>query len=209
MDGAPPRFGTSDRIAPHRRSVSRRSLTRPRELSERLFERLAVAERGEARDAMSPSVLLGDDGHLMTRMRLILTHTEATFERRAQRGLQLALELTGAHDGFVVSSAAEGGRVGLAERMPARELVDWAQAQLDTSNLEQTAVAMPGQTLSETLLRTFGDLEYCVVPLGSVAEGVGASAALVLCFRGVTPRAPNPEVLAMIAGHLLETPAES
>jgi tetratricopeptide (TPR) repeat protein len=180
-----------------------------RELSERLFERLAVAERGEARNSTSPSVLLGDDGHLMTRMRLILTHTEATFERRAQRGLQLALELTGAHDGFVVSSAAQGGRVGLGESVPAGDVVDWAQAQLDTSKLEQTAVVVPGQTLSETSLRTFGELEYCVVPLGSVAHGVGPSAALVLGFRGVTPRAPNPELLAMIAGHLLETQAES
>jgi hypothetical protein len=47
------------------------------------------------------------------------------------------------------------------------------------------------RTLSETSLRTFGDLEHCVVPLGSVADGVGVPAALVLGFRGVNPRAPN------------------
>jgi len=178
-----------------------------RELSERIFEKLAVAERGETRDAASPAVLLDDDGHLMTRMRLILTHTEATFERRAQRGLQLALELTGAEDGFVLSGAAEGGLVGLGDRAPASELVSWAQSQLGASDLEQTAVAVPGQTLSETSLRTFDEVQYCVMPLGPVANGEGFAAGLVLGFREITPRAPNAEVLAMIAGHLLETQA--
>jgi hypothetical protein len=53
-----------------------------------------------------------------------------------------------------------------------------------------------------------GDLRYCVVPLGS-EPGAKPEFGLVLGFRGLTPRAPSAEVLAILAGHLIETQAET
>ncbi|HET6339828.1 MAG TPA: AAA family ATPase [Polyangiales bacterium] len=180
-------------------------------LSERLIQRVAVAESGDAAVVASPATLLGDDAHLMTRMRLILTHTERTFERRAQLGLQIALELTGAHHGFVISRAANGGVVGTGEEVPAPELVSWAAAQLDVGvdSDEQTAVLLPDQTLGDTALLTLGDLRYCVIPLGAVDNGAPAPFALVLGFRALAPRAPSAEVLATLARHLVEPAADA
>jgi hypothetical protein len=175
-----------------------------RELSERLLQRVAIAERGEEAAVASPATLLGDDAHLMTRMRLILTHTEQTFERRAQLGLQIALELTGAQSGFVISRAADGGMVGAADQVAAAELVSWAQAQLDIASDEETAVLTPDQTLGDTALLTLGDLRYCVIPFGVVDNAARAPFALVLGFRGLAPRAPSAEVLATLARHLVE-----
>jgi hypothetical protein len=176
-----------------------------RELSERLRERVRLAERGDAADTVAPAALLGDDAHLMTRMRLILTHSEATFERRAQLGIQIALELTGAQDGFVVVRAAKGGVVGTGDRILAPELVSWAEQQLGRMDLDQTAILRPDQTLAEAALMTLGDLRYTVIPFGSPGESNEAAMALVLGFRGQTPRAPSVEVLAILARHLVET----
>jgi tetratricopeptide (TPR) repeat protein len=179
-----------------------------RELTQRLLERLTVAERGDARNSATPAVLLGDDGHSMTRMRLIFTHTEATFERRALRGLQMALELTGASEGFVISTAANGEPIGLEDRSPAQELVAWARAQLDSNDLEATALELPGETTGPRVLR-LGDLQYCVAPLVAPGHGLGPAVGLVLGFRGVSPHAPNSEFLAFVGAHLLETHSRS
>jgi tetratricopeptide (TPR) repeat protein len=187
-----------------RREFASTDIASLRELSERLMQRVAVAERGEEAAIASPATLLGDDAHLMTRMRLILTHTEKTFERRAQLGLQIALELTGAQNGFVISRAADGGVVGGADEIPAAELVAWAQAQLDFASDEETAVLLPDQTRADTSLLTLGDLRYCVIPLGAGDNGAQAPFALVLGFRGLAPRAPSAEVLATLARHLVE-----
>jgi tetratricopeptide (TPR) repeat protein len=180
-----------------------------RELSERLLQRLAVAERGEASTLASPAALLGDDAHLMTRMRLIFTHTERTFERRAQLGLQIALELTGAQHGFVISPAANGGVVSMPDQPPTPELVDWAEQQLELGSDEETVVLRPNQTLGDTALLTLGELRYCVIPLAAVERSGQAEFALVLGFRGLTPRAPSAEVLAILASHLAAPPPDA
>jgi hypothetical protein len=180
-----------------------------RELSERLLQRVAVAERGEVPADANPAALLADDAHLMTRMRLILTHTERTIERQAQIGLQIALELTGAQQGFVISRAAPGGVIATGDQIPPRELVSWAQEQLDAGSEQETAVLGPEQTLADTSLLSLGELRFCVVPLGSVEDGAKAAFGLVLGFRGLTPRMPSAEVLAILAGHLSETQLEA
>jgi hypothetical protein len=176
-----------------------------RELSERLLQRVAVAERAEAPAVANPAALLADDEHLMTRMRLILTHTERTFERQAQLGLQIAIELTGAQQGFVISRAVPGGVIVAGDHIPAPELVSWAEAQLDTRWEEETVVVAPNRTLGDTSQLQLGDLRYCVSPLGSVEDGASAAFGLVLGFRGLKPRAPSAEVLAILAGYLMET----
>jgi hypothetical protein len=175
-----------------------------RELSDRLAERLASAERGDVQDAGSAELLLIDDAHLMTRMRLILTNADATFERRAQRALQLALELTGAEQGFVISDAASGGAVGLPDCRPPSELLRWARAQLDGSDVDETAMMQPEAAANEAPVLTLGDMSYSVVPLGAPAQGVQA-AALTLGFRGTAPRMLEPAARAILADHLRKT----
>jgi tetratricopeptide (TPR) repeat protein len=165
-----------------------------RELGERLLDQLALAERGGAPQTSSPAQLLEDDEHIVTRLRLVLTHTEAGFETRARRGLQLLLELTGAEEGYVVSPEADGGVVQAAERAPAPELLRWAIARLD--ELCRTQVMLPGGTPPDETL-TLGDLSYCAMPLGD-AE----SAIVVLGYRGTAARRPSAELLAELADHL-------
>jgi tetratricopeptide (TPR) repeat protein len=167
-----------------------------RELSERLWERLLEAERGDTAQIATPAALLADDAHLMTRMRLILSHTERTFERRARVGLQVAFELTGAETGFVISRAGATRFIGSDERPLEPELVRWAEAQL----LDRTKLPVPEQTLDETAQYVAGEHRYCVIRLGAG----NAAPALVLGFRATTPRAPGAEVLATLARHLAE-----
>jgi hypothetical protein len=171
------------------------------ELTEQLSQQLVRSERGEVPAGAGTAVLFGDDAHLITRMRLILTHTEATFEARAQRGLQIALDLTGAQDGFVISRAAKAGAVHIGERQPSPQLIAWAQAQLEATYVEQTAV-FTDQTVSETGVMSIGGMRYCVIPLPP-SEGA-QPAALVLGFQGMIPRTPSQEVLSILAGHLVE-----
>jgi tetratricopeptide (TPR) repeat protein len=190
-----------------RRQFAATDIVSLHELSERFIQRVAVAERGEEAAVASPATLLGDDEHLMTRMRLILTHTEHTFERRAQLGLQIALELTGAQQGFVISCAANGGMVGTTDQVPAPELVSWAISQLQVDTEEQTAVLHPHSILSDTSVLTLGELRYCVSPLGAVDSATHAPFALVLGFQGRVPRSPSAEVLGMLARHLVEQQA--
>jgi hypothetical protein len=178
------------------------------EQAERLIQRVALAERGETATVASPATLLADDEHLMTRMKLILTHTEGTFERRAQAGLQIALELTGACHGFVISRAADGGVVGTAGQIPAPELMSWAISQLQVDAEEQTAVLRPGETLSDTSVLSLGELRYCVSRLAAAGDAAQAPFALVLGFEGAAARAPSAEVLAILARHLVEPDAQ-
>jgi len=168
-------------------------LTTLRELSERLWERTLQAERGDTVQA-APAALLADDAHLMTRMRLILSHTERSFERRARVGLKLAFELTGAETGFVIAPGPT--RVTPADERPIDpELVRWAEVQL-----AERRSFVPEQTVGETAQYSAAELRYCVVRL----SGEMAAPALVLGFRGGRPRAPSAEVLATLARHLAE-----
>ncbi|HKU38820.1 MAG TPA: hypothetical protein VJR89_11755, partial [Polyangiales bacterium] len=159
-----------------------------------------LAQQLERADAQPEAglVLFGDDAHLITRLRLILTHTEATFEARAQRGLSIALDLTGAQAGFVVSPAAPGGVVFDGQRPPPSELLDWARLQLAAAGDEQTEL-ITEQTVAESGVLTFGGARYCVVPL-PYAPG-HEPAAIVLGFDGA-PRVPSRQVLAILASHL-------
>jgi hypothetical protein len=171
-------------------------ITTLRELSERLWERMLGAERGETVQTATPAALLADDAHLMTRMRLILSHTERTFERRARVGLQVAFELTGAETGFVISRAGPMQVIGADERPLDPELVRWAEAQL----VERVGPPVADQTLGETAQYSTTEHRYCVIRLGADRT----APALVLGFAATTPRAPSAEVLATLARHLAE-----
>lgn len=171
-------------------------ITTLRELSERLWERMLEAERGETAQTATPAALLADDAHLMTRMRLILSHTERSFERRARVGLQLAFELTGAETGFVIAQGGPARVTSSDERPLDSELVQWAHAQL----AERASLPIADKTLDETAQYSAGEHRYCVVRLGTES----AAPALVLGFRATKPRAPSPEVIATLARHLAE-----
>jgi hypothetical protein len=134
----------------------------------------------------------------MTRMRLILSHTERTFERRARVGLQVAFELTGAETGFVIMRDAQGGMVVAGDERPLDpQLVKWAEAQI----AESAPAPLPEKTIDETAQYSAGELRYCVIPLGS------GRSALVLGFRAMSPRSPSDEVLATLARHIAEVTA--
>lgn len=178
-----------------REAFDRAGATTLRELCERLWERLVEVERGETTQAATPAALLADDAHLMTRMRLILSRTERTFERRARVGLQVAFELTGAETGFVIMRDAQGGKVVASDERPLDpELVKWAEAQI----AESAPLPLPEKTIDETAQYSAGELRYCVIPLGS------GRSALVLGFRAMSPRSPSAEVLATLARHIAE-----
>ena len=179
-----------------RKAFALTEVTSLRELTERLWERLLEAERGETPPAATPAALLADDAHLMTRMRLILSHTERTLERRARVGLQVAFELTGAETGFVISRVGPARIIGSDERPLDPTLVRWAEAQL----AERTGTQVPDQTLRETAQYSAGEHRYSVIRLGSDPS----APALVLGFRTTSPRAPSAEVLATLARHLAE-----
>ncbi|HKP56720.1 MAG TPA: protein kinase [Polyangiales bacterium] len=184
-----------------RRCYAPTQITSLLELTDQLAAQLTRSERGEVPASAGTAVLFGDDAHLITRMRLILTHTEATFEARAQRGLQIALDLTGAQEGFIISRAAPTGAVHIGDRQPSRDLVAWAQAQLEATRIEETAV-VTDQTVSETGVMSLGENRYCVIVLPQ-SEGA-EPAALVLGFQDMNPRTPSHEVLSILAGHLVE-----
>jgi hypothetical protein len=183
-----------EHCAAMRKAFAQTEFTTLRELSERLWERVLEAERGgTAPQVATPAALLADDAHLMTRMRLILSHTERSFERRARVGLQLAFELTGAETGFVIARSGPNRVTAGDERPLDSELVQWAEAQL----AYRSGSPVPEQTLTQY---STGEYRYCVVRLASES----AAPALVLGFRTSDPRAPSAEVLATIARHLAE-----
>jgi hypothetical protein len=175
------------------------------ELTESLAQKLAQAERGEIEQATGPSVLLDDDAHLITRMRLILTSTEATFEQRARRSIELALELTGADHGFVIALDAPVETVQASHDPPPAGLVDWVRARLSLTGDEETAIGDGDSEEQGTVL--LDGVRYCLTPLSAPGAAAAVSAALVLGFGAGQPLALRADVLGTIARHLFETTA--
>jgi hypothetical protein len=174
------------------------------ELCNQLSDQLAKAERGEstAAEIAVPSEP-NDDAHMITRMRLILTHSDAELQGRVARALALVIDATRAADGLVVARG-DGECVVMSESEPPEALVRWAEAQLDGPDSDETAVL--DQTVSESALFCVGARRYCALPLqisGERAEGM-----LVLGFDGRPPRTPSQEVLELLARQLQSTRAD-
>jgi hypothetical protein len=180
------------------------------ELTELLTQRLAQAERGDPAVAPGAAALLGDDAHVLTRMRLILANTEGTFEERAQRSLQLALELTGAHHGFVIALDHPAQTTHASHGPPPAGLLEWVQAQLRAADVEQTALADPGEPAGDDFVLLDG-ARYCAAvlhdPGAAVSPDSAGPAALVLGFIEGQPRTLRSDLLRTIARHLFESPS--
>jgi tetratricopeptide (TPR) repeat protein len=171
-----------------------------REACDRLFERLSAAERSGQRLSARANVAFGNDDQLVTRMRLVLTHTEGTVERQVQRGLHMMLEHTGAQHGIIVSESA-GVISSDPSADPPRELLDWAWERLRGGDLEQTVITRADESPWESNVLAIGEMTYCAFLLRSEAHAIDPSGALVLGFRD-EPHAPGADVLTMLAHHL-------
>jgi hypothetical protein len=172
------------------------------ELTDQLADQIALAEGGaHAQTAIS---LLGDDARLITSVQLFSEQSEHAGEARARRGLRVALELTGAQSGFVISSAAQGDVLYAEECEPEAEVLAWAKA---------TRLYKPersGASPRQAELGCSGELRrnhvcYCMFPLGPAVHAVDPPATLVLGFEENRSRPPDRRVLAIVTGALEET----
>jgi hypothetical protein len=88
--------------------------------------------------------LVEGDVHLLTRVQLMLTQSGDKLVERARKGLQIALELTGADDGFIVVQGVEEDTPAYwGTHAPSRELVRWAGERLRLATArDETAVVV-------------------------------------------------------------------
>ncbi|MDB4985492.1 MAG: hypothetical protein JWN04_670, partial [Myxococcaceae bacterium] len=150
--------------------------------------------------------------HTMTRVQLMLSqHSGDLVTERARRGLQVALELSSADEGFLVMHDADGqpiAQLGNAALSP--ELVAWAQqSMIDASFDEQTLMTSEVDSVVDSNFRAVGAMRYCVLPLWAHQQGEErVVAALVLGFENRVPRMPDATIMRAIAAHLLESSEE-
>jgi hypothetical protein len=162
----------------------------------------AVAARKQLRERTA---------HVMLRVQLMLSQHGATVAvERAQKGLQVALELSSADEGFLLM--AHGGSEPIAHlgnKRPTRELIAWAQqSMLDAAEDEATVMTSDVASQVDTSHKLIGQTRYGVVPLWArhgAQERVVA--ALVLGFDNRLPRMPEPAVMHAIAKHLAGDPS--
>jgi tetratricopeptide (TPR) repeat protein len=185
------------------RAVSLPTLT---EVSAELEARLAQARPDPA--AGEPVRVL--DEPLPPTVRVTAGPTTSALEQRAEKGLELALQLTGADSGFLVLANAGTARsrmlayVGAA--VPDSELTAWAQERLHHADDAATVVESMSSVASHPpQLKQLGDTHYCVVPLWFDGEHDGLGGlGVVLGWRHNAPRYPAREAVRAIADELLE-----
>ncbi len=164
-----------------------------------LGHRIEQARRGPE-GAQESSDLAASDA-MSTRLELLLTHTH-DFQRRAERGLALTLEATGARDGFLLGREAQAGVIAFAETEPSAELVRWAEAQLDSFTAEETVAIADSVAADGGTQMRVGPLHYHLTPLPPVRDAGDFSMALVLGFANTDARAPSRTLLELLARHL-------
>jgi hypothetical protein len=151
--------------------------------------------------------LRGRANYELTRVQLLLNHSGTSqLSERAQKGLQLALELSSADEGFLVLANHEGEPVAhLGYNMPSRELVEWAeQSMLDAAVDEQTVMTAEVDSELDSNYKVVGHTRYCVVPLWAKQDHEHrVVAGLVLGFDDRVPRLPEAAVIRAIAVHLV------
>jgi predicted Ser/Thr protein kinase len=144
---------------------------------------------------------------VMTRVKLALSHHGSPLVTvRAQKGLQIALELSSADEGFIVLAESEGDPVAhLGDQPPSAELVLWAEQNLlEASTDEQTVMTEEVDSEIDSNYKVVGTMRYCVVPLlAERRHQERVVAALVLGFDGRVPQLPEPAVMRAIAAHLV------
>lgn len=147
--------------------------------------------------------------HMMTRVQLMLSQQSgALVPERAQKGLQVALELSSADEGFIVLAESMGAPVAhLGNAAPSSELVLWAEQNLLDANFdEQTVMTEAVHSDLDSNYKVVGQMRYCVVPLWVRRDHEDqVVAALVLGFDNRVPEMPEAAVMRAIADHLVDT----
>jgi tetratricopeptide (TPR) repeat protein len=156
--------------------------------------------------AAEQALLVEGDVHLLTRVQLMLTQSGDKLVERARKGLQIALELTGADDGFIVVQGVEEDTPAYwGTHAPSQELVRWAGERLRLATArDETAVVEEVDSLIDLDVKRVGDLQYCVAPLWARhGQSDVVVAAIALGFARDVPRLPSAAILGVIAGFLL------
>lgn len=181
-----------------------------------LAERVARL-RGEVErtgGALASDFPRGDDAlvrgrHELMRVQLTLDMNDsATVNERAQKGLQVALELSSADEGFIVLAESLGAPAAhLGSGLPSSELVLWAEQRMHAASFdEQTMMTAQVDSDLDSNYRVEGEIRYCAVPLWAYQRNEDrVVAALVLGFHDRVPRMPDPAAMRAIAIHLAGT----
>ena len=132
-----------------------------------------------------------------------MTHAGGLTTQRAERGLEIALEISGAEHGFMV--LRDGGQVSSVEgKSPDPELVVWAEQHMAAEYAqEKTALLSMDDAPTEADVQFLRGIRWHLTTL-KIREGLAdvPLAALVLGFEHAVPAMPPQPVLAMIAQHL-------
>lgn len=186
------------------------SLPSLRERLDTLRRQIERAQRASAGNEADIPLMI-DDVHLITRVQLILTQTGTQISERASKGLQIAIELSGADDGFIVLQGAEAEPTAYLGELPSLELMRWAHLRLMAAYAsDETAAVEHVDSLIDLNLNVVDGVRYCVAPLWARRDNQDVVvAALALGFRKTAPRLPGADVLRVIADHLVNSAAPS
>ncbi|HEX5658920.1 MAG TPA: AAA family ATPase, partial [Polyangiales bacterium] len=183
-------------------------------LIEELHTLQRALERQENPRSLDPDndVRINRAQQVMLRVQLLLQGTESNLvTERVHKGLQVALELSSADEGFIVLANHHGEPAAHLGGAPDPELVAWAeQNMLDAGVDEQTVMTQQVHSELDSNYKVFGAMRYCVVPLWTrVERDDRVVAALVLGFENRVPSVPEPAVMRAIAAHLVDSTTAS
>jgi hypothetical protein len=148
-------------------------------------------------------VLSDDDGHLLTRVKLMMTSRRGDNDGRAEAALTVALELTAAETGFLVYPDGALRSVKLDDR-PSAELVAWARARLlDASEEDERTISSHDEAEPDRDVVYLDGLHHRVAILRKLSGHVDRPiAALVLGAPNAPPTIPSSAVLRVIGERL-------
>jgi tetratricopeptide (TPR) repeat protein len=171
---------------------------------EALTRRAQAAQRADL--SQPEGLLLSDDVHLITRVQLLLTHSGEVASERADKALQIAVELSGADDGFIVLQRMTGKVSAFLNQEPPEELVGWAHARLLAAYAnDETAAVEDVNSLIDLNLKQLDGVRYCTAPLWArVGHEDIVVAVVALGFRNSSPKLPGADVLRVIASSLVD-----
>jgi tetratricopeptide (TPR) repeat protein len=146
--------------------------------------------------------LLANQEHLLEHVGLLMVHSGPLAQDRANKGLQIAMELSGADGGFVLLPNRGGVLAYAGDKEPDGDLVDWAEERmLSACAKDETEVL---SFVTDDTMRVVGRTTYCAAPLvarrGLEEVVVGL---LALRFDSKAPSLPSAQVLYALAAHLL------
>jgi tetratricopeptide (TPR) repeat protein len=181
------------------------------ERAARLRRLLRKAEHPEELEPIAERSRFDPDSAMLSRVDQLLTDSTERGAERADRALQVSVELAGARAGFLLLRGDEQGERSLAQLgcEPSPELLAWASNNLvseldepDTALVEQADVV----TLQSERYRAEGALTFCAAPLRYIRRHDEVSVGVIaLGFVDGAPRMISPNVLGVLAKHLART----